>query len=222
MDADLFLEFLLRALNHVDDQYYGIELWNEQMLNEWGIPESSKREDIKKYLSRYGERHFCYELYHHIRQRMESYYVGWPPEVRLYLQAELKKKQIKGVKEHFEKNAKIEALEKEYIPDYLLHGPGHFGNQEVVIEVKTDPKPSWTEIKEDFDKLQEFIDRYGYKLGVFLYVNVPPARIRQIITTEENSNQIKRDIPDRDRIILLQKENLEGELHKEMLSEIIG
>jgi len=221
MNAEIFLSFFQRALDRVNHQYYGIELWNEDMLYAWGIDEEHpQREAIQKYLSRYGERHFCYELYHKIRCSMESYYAQNPDTIQLYLQAELKKQQIHDVISIFPRIQ--QGLDKEYIPDFLLHSPGHDSHQEVVVEVKTNPRLSWEEIKEDLDKLQQFIERYNYNLGIFLYVNVEYQRLINLITTDDHADSIRTDISYMNQIRILVKNSLDAPLFEASLGELVG
>ena len=122
MNADLLIDFLRIALNNVNPIYYGqrIEEW---MFENYGIHEKhTKRKQLEKYLSRYGERVFCYELYHQIRTLMDNYERDHPAQEdgpHVYFQGELRKEQIEGVIEYFD--GVNGALQKEYIPDFLLH-----------------------------------------------------------------------------------------------------
>jgi len=206
MNNSIFITILKEALDRVPGYYFGKEYWTDQMLDTWGVrQETAEREALEKYLSRYGERVFCYELYHQIRILMEAYYAKNPPRSGssiICLQAELKKEQIGNVVEHF---PEIQSLEKEYIPDFLLHSPGNFDHQKLILEVKSDPRVSFSDIKDDLSKIQEFITRYRYRRGILLIINSPSERIKLIIAKRENQQWIQENLPDRRRILFMQR-----------------
>jgi hypothetical protein len=174
--CDEFLCVFRVALNRVPDYYYGRDC-PDKSLNTWVPQDHSEREALRKYLSRYGERVFCYELYHQIRSLIDSCVNQNNADVssRICLQAELKKDCVRHIIKYFPKIRK--ALAREYIPDFLLHSPeaGNVDFQGLIIEVKSDPGLSFSDIKKDLIKLQEFLAKYGYQQGVFLTVNSSAA-----------------------------------------------
>lgn len=210
MNAELVIRFLLTALEHIDQMYYG----NRINLDNYGIPiNHPRRAEMEKFLSRFGERYFCYELYHHIRVQMERFLETNPEDERvnrIVFQGELKKENIRNILALFP-NIDVVPLEKEYIPDFLLHSPGNFDHQELVIEVKSNPLVSYNDVIDDLLKIQEFITRYNYRLGVFLTVNSNFNRINRILWRLENTGWLLQNLIDRDRIFVIQKESQDSE-----------
>lgn len=222
MNAEIFLFCFENALPLVDQQYYGIDLLTEEVIEVLGVADGSHEfEEVKKYLSRYGERAFCYELYHQTRIQMDDYLEQHPPQQNqpvLLLQAELKKFQIAHIVNLLPNIAG--ALDKEYIPDFLLHAPGPYDFQEVVVEVKSTPKLSFSKIKDDLAKIESFMSNYNYRLGVFLAINISPIRIIQMFNEDINNTWINENISNRSHIQILIKENKDSELVKFSLNTI--
>lgn len=222
MNAEVFLNCFENALPLVDRHYYGIELWSDQILDMMGIGNGHPQIDrIKKYLSRYGERSFCYELYHQTRKLMENYVVKNPPppdQPPVILQAELKKSQIQDIVEFLP--GLDEQLSKEFIPDFILHAPGPYELQEVVVEVKSTPKLKFEDIQSDLEKLQEFIKNYNYKLGIFLSINVDPNRIVGILNENNNQNWLNENIQNKEDIIVIIRESHNIDHIKFSLNEV--
>jgi len=213
MDTQTFLELLQQALDHVSDDYYGTqEKLDNAFLAVWDDENvqlsSSMRKSLERFLSRYDERVFCYELYHQIRMLMDKYYKEHPPQegkTTICLQAELKKRHIGNVIKLLLRGI---PLSKEYIPDFLLHSPrpGNFDYQLLIMEVKSDPNLSWSSIKSDLAKIQEFIAHYFYQQGVFLTVNTSPERMYAELIKLKNREWIRTELPDRSKILFMCKE----------------
>jgi hypothetical protein len=99
----------------------------------------------------YRERVYCYELYHHLRIRLEDCEVL----ANYSLCGELDKRR--------------HPIIEQCIPDFLLHIPGSMevGSNLVVIEVK--PITGENGIKKDLDTLSYFVSRdVGYSTGIHL------------------------------------------------------
>jgi hypothetical protein len=201
MDTQQIIELFQRAINNVDDIYYGRDWWNDSMLNYHEIYENdARRKIIEPYLATYGERVFCYELYHQMRIQLDNYIKDGGTISPLYLQAELKKEHIGDLAA---KNLGLEVLDKEYIPDFLLHCPDSTEHQELIIEVKTDPKLTPSKIKEDLLKIQEFITRYKYQKGIFLTVNTEADKMLKNLT--KNRHWLQERLPEKSQIIFMCK-----------------
>ena len=222
MDAEIFLNCFRNALPLVNPHYYGIELWSDEVLDLMGIGENQPEIDkIMRYLSRYGERAFCYELYHQTRKLMENYYdenPHPPDQPPVFLQAELKKSQIQDIV-NFLPGLDV-PLSKEFIPDFILHAPGPYERQEVVVEVKSNPKLTFGEIKNDIAKLQEFIIKYNYTLGIFLSINVNPIHIVNILKEENNQTWIDENVHNKEVILLIIKESQDTQPIEFSLNEL--
>ncbi|MEI6702390.1 MAG: hypothetical protein WCL71_02485 [Deltaproteobacteria bacterium] len=165
--GELFLRALVTAIPKVPESYFRCSNANqavaEQIVEQ--CFQNTKKSPIKKAAFTYGERAFCYELYHQLRVVLENIFYSGKP----ILHGELKKETLKDVtKRHLQ----VKQLNKEYVPDFLLHSPGDFENQEVVMEVKTSPKLQVNHIIADILKLDEFISTYHFNMGIFLAVNV--------------------------------------------------
>src|SRR5258708_2937747 len=76
-------------------------------------------------------------------------------------QGELRKKRIDA---STAKLFGVTVLDNEYIPDFLLHSPGDFNYQSLIIEVKSAPNIPFGPIQEDLMKIQQFISRNIYKI----------------------------------------------------------
>ena len=214
---DAFLELLRNALCNVEDIYYGRHSWNESMLNYYKDHFKISDDDfavLKEYLDGYGERVFCYELYHQTRKLMEN-----DPErfKKVRLQSELEKQQIgKVVEDYF----KVKKLDKEFMPDFLLHTPLSFENQYLIIEVKSNADISFSGIKPDLEKIQQFISRYNYERGVFLTINTNPNRMIRMLGDEGNQTWIKNNIANPNLINFMCKKKNDVELFECTLDKL--
>ncbi len=222
MNSEIFLNCFENALPLVNRYYYGIELISDELLDMMGIGDDHPEiNNIKAFLSRYGERSFCYELYHQTRKLMENYISENPPphnQPPIILQAELKKTQIQDIVQFLP--GLDQSLTKEYIPDFILHAPGPYEIQEAVVEVKSTPELTFGDIKSDLKKIQEFITNYNYRLGIFLSINVDPTRIIEIMNKDDNRNWISKNIQTRERIMILIKKDNDTGLVKFSLNEV--
>lgn len=99
------------------------------------------------------ERVFCYELYHRIRTLMGG-------KQDLTLNGEIDKRGHIDFDECDWKN-----------PDFVFHIPGtHHGNT-IVVEVKGTLNVSYEEFLNDISTLLTFVNKYGYRVGIFLLYN---------------------------------------------------
>jgi hypothetical protein len=210
MDAELFISILREALDRIDQKYYRHILWKHE---QWfrtidDIENQEEREELREYLDRYGERVFCYELYHQIRKLMDDGYVDCEVsndnEDVVLFQAELKKDQIGNIIHHFPQAGT--SLDKVYIPDFLLHSPGNFRHQELIIEVKSNPYISKTMIKADLLKIYQFIRNYKYRYGIFLTVNSDPSELFNWLVSDMTNSWLERCLPHRERIVIICKQ----------------
>lgn len=216
MEAAEFLNLLREALNLVGAHYFGINYYNDELLDRADIPEDHpKRELLRKHLARHGERVFCYELYHQIRFLMGDSQIDL--EENAILQAELKKDNIRLLMEFMPDE--IQRLRKEYIPDFLLHSPSNFEHQEAVVEVKANPEITFREIFDDLKKLDEFITNYSYKIGLLLIVNAQLDYIHRII--HDHQRQISEGIRSPKRILIMVKTNLDTDIWEAFVADII-
>lgn len=212
---DRFLSVVRKALERVEPIYYSASAGLPDLINSYPALREKKAKPLLKYLRRHHERVFCYELYHQIRALMDLHrniFSG------VCFQGELKKYQLDDA---LLKQCNFAALDKEYVPDFLLHGPGHAGDEEVVIEVKCDPLLKVAGARADLKKIQEFITRYGYKAGVFLSINTKPNVIRAMMARPESRAWIREDLPDAARISWVWKEAPGTPLMEHTLSEFL-
>jgi hypothetical protein len=226
MDEEQFIPLLRQALDEVNQKYYRHHLWRNiewvRVIEELEDTEEKRR--LKDYLERYGERVFCYELYYKVRSLMEEHYPGYAArlgdEDAVLFQAELKKSQIGDIVQHFPEA--IENLDKAYIPDFLLHTPGSFRHQELIIEVKSNPSIDISKIIKDLVKIDQFIERYRYRKGILLVINKDPEWLfQQLISVGgvETNNWYELNLPNRDKIMIMCKHNQEAEIIEWYLTE---
>ena len=218
---EIFQDYLRKALTMVHNDYYGLHHWNEPMLNAvMGDTNSENKAVIQEYLDRYGERVFCYELYHQIRTLMDEHSKTNPETFKdLRLQSELKKDYINEiVQAHYG----VQALDSEYIPDFLLHTPGNFDKQYLILEVKSNPKISFSGMIDDLKKIQQFISRYRYERGIFLTINTNPKRILNTLKSENSITWLKKIIQTPNQIHIMCKEKNDVELLELKISDLTG
>lgn len=211
--AELFLHAVVTAIPEVPEIYFKCSSANQavaEQINEQCF-QDTKKSPIKKAAFTYGERAFCYELYHQLRDALPKCSTD---VITPILYGELKKETLwKMTKEHFG----VKQLNKEYIPDFLLHSPGNFDNQEVVMEVKTSPKLQPIHIIADILKLDEFITVYHYDMGIFLAVNVSMDNLKAKIRKYTNRLQ---HIAATSKIHIISAENPE-EVFQKTLADIL-
>ena len=177
-----FIQFLRDSLSHdgVQDVYYGLRYWqNTKDYLFHAVNNPQLMSDLQDYFERYHERVFCYELYYQLRKRIEASELDYSG---IYLQSEVRKEKLSPqVLAHFEIAMN---LNRNYMPDFLLHTPGDFSNQLLVMEVKTNPNILLQHIEYDVQKLAEFMDQstYRYEKGIFLCVNVQPEIVFKMIS----------------------------------------
>ncbi|EWG08968.1 hypothetical protein [Cytobacillus firmus] len=134
MEIHKYIKFLRTAINNVKEVYFGNQDWIDSMLNAHEIESKNpKREALIPYLSMHHERVFCYELYHQLRKVMEENQL----EEKVILQAELRKNQV-GTE--IEQLFGIQSTDGVYYPDFLIHEPDTIDNQNLIIEVKANPR----------------------------------------------------------------------------------
>jgi len=216
----IFLEFLRQALKGVNIDYYSRYLHNEGLLNNFLVGEHQDVKDaVSEYFHRHGERVFCYELYHQIRQLMELHIQKNPDSFQgVLLESELKKELIQ---ELLMKYFNVEPLDKEYIPDFILHTPGNFDTQYLIVEVKTNPNLSFSGMTGDLLKIQEFITKYRYEKGLFLTINTDPVRISEILQVGNNKTWLSENILTPDRVIIMCKQNNNIDLFERSIQQVL-
>ncbi|HLZ57668.1 MAG TPA: hypothetical protein VKR06_12025 [Ktedonosporobacter sp.] len=219
MDTGIFLDLFRQALDQVEQVYYGTAWWNASMLNPYqDLVDNPQRMILEDYWERYDERVFCYELYHQVRAHIEAYEAEHPEDLSpLLFQGELRKEQISDiVAEYFQ----VQRLEKAYIPDFLLHSPGDFQHQSLIIEVKSAPNLPFGSIQQDLAKIQEFISRYRYQMGLFLVVNTPAERMRAMLSHPEHQEWMAEHLPNRSQIKFMCKHDHQASLFECSLNEV--
>lgn len=196
-----YIKILRKAINNVNEVYFGSQAWIESMLNVHGIgDEDPRREQLIPYLTRHHERVFCYELYHQFRKIMEQNNLT----NNVILQAELRKPQV-GME--IEQLFRIQSTDAVYYPDFLIHEPGTFDHQDLIIEVKANPKVSREEMQNDLLKIDQFISKYQYQKGVFLAINVNDNKRDKLITSPEFLHFLENQIENKTKILLMFRES---------------
>jgi len=120
---------------------------------------------------------------------------------KVILQAELRKAQVSDeITQLFGVNSTTDGV---YYPDFLIHEPGTYENQDLIIEVKANPKLSTTDMLNDIKKIDQFINRYNYKKGIFLAINVNKERYNQLMTNNHLLNSLEEQINSKNEILLM-------------------
>jgi hypothetical protein len=167
-DLDRFFQIFLESLDEIDESYWVTIYENFQGLNAY-LKYRGKFNGQN--FERYNERVFCYELYHQLRNKLDA--EGKDFLGNTTLQGELKKIQV----EQFVRKLGLRQLTEEFIPDFVMHSSGSAKEHHFVIEVKCDPDVSKEEILSDLKKIDEFIDKFNYKRGIFLTTNANPENL---------------------------------------------
>lgn len=198
-----FEQIILTALGTVHQSYYqttykNIEAFRNAFQNRTG-------KIVKGDFYRYGERVFCYELYHQLRilidkskQTNENFLNG------AILQGEVEKMQIIELIETLE----LHPMDGEYAPDFLMHSPGNANSHPFVIEVKCEHDISRAKILADLKKINQFITRYNYQRGVLITTNSQPDYIEAKIS-ELNENIQQLGGRDRIKVVCKPNQNVE-------------
>ncbi|MFC7322366.1 hypothetical protein [Halobacillus campisalis] len=201
MNIPTYIDFLRKALNNVEDVYFGNQDWIHSMLNFHNVEtEDNRREKLIPFLSKHHERVFCYELYHQFRKVMEKNKL----DDRVILQAELRKSQVSS---EIEQLFGVQSTDGIYYPDFLIHEPNTFENQDLIIEVKANPKLTDEDIKKDIVKIDQFIKRYKYKKGIFLAINISEDRRKQLLTNTSLLKCLKEQTECKYEILLMFRES---------------
>ncbi|MBN8202537.1 hypothetical protein LG291_25270 (plasmid) [Cytobacillus firmus] len=201
MEIPTYIKFLRKAINNVKEVYFGNQDWINSMLNAHEIESKDpKREELIPYLSMHHERVFCYELYHQLRKIMEENQL----DEKVILQAELRKTQVGS---EIEQLFGIQSTEGVYYPDFLIHEPDTFDNQDLIIEVKANPKLTYEDMIKDILKIDQFIHRYQYKKGIFLAININEERREQLTTNDHLLKCLKEKTKCKNEILLMFRES---------------
>jgi hypothetical protein len=174
-------KMLATALASVDQVYYRTSFENLNAISQAIRLTGRFGNDVEgddDTFYRYGERVFCYELYHALRC---IYKESTASEMELIkgavFQGEVNKIQVLELIQHFG----LEELNGEYAPDFLLHTPGTSEHHSCVIEVKCNPALSRGQLLMDLQKINEFITKYRYRFGFFIATNVSQERVLELI-----------------------------------------
>jgi hypothetical protein len=123
---------------------------------------------------------------------------------KVILQAELRKPQVSS---EIEQLFGIQSTDGVYYPDFLIHEPETFDNQDLIIEVKANPGLTFEDMKKDILKIDQFINRYQYKKGIFLAININEDRRNQLITNTHLLKCLKEQTTCKNEILLMFRES---------------
>lgn len=152
------------------------------------------------------ERAFCYELYHQIRKSQES-----SQDSTLTLNGEIDKRGNPNFDEEDRKN-----------PDFVFHIPGEMIGNTFIIEVKGNLENSYPdECIKDFETLLTFVEKYDYKMGVFILYNYFFEELLKKLKGKLINKFDNESFKIASKIIIICKKNayLKSEIHN--LQEII-
>lgn len=218
MNIGKYIEFLRKAINNVEDIYYGNQAWIDSMLNyhENKIKSQDDRRELIPYLSRHQERVFCYELYHQFRKIMEQKQNELNEE--WILQGEPRKGPVGS---EIEEYCQVKSIDKVYYPDFLVHEP-YAMNNGLIIEVKANPSITIEDMKKDILKIDQFISRYEYQKGVFLAINITKDRLKELLKDPRLLKPLKELVTCKYEILLMFKESAEKEIISINLGKLLN
>jgi len=122
-----------------------------------------------------------------------------------------------------------EAIESDFIPDFVLHVPGVMDKNEAVIEVKIS-KNYAKGILKDFNTINKMLKNYGYKIGFWILVNYNMEDAKKLLTrllkTNKDKNELKYDVDlnfeQTSKNIYVITKDLQQKVECKCLSEILG
>lgn len=148
------------------------------------------------------ERVFCYELYHQIRKIIEM------KKISFSLNGEIDKRGHRKINESNRKN-----------PDFVFHEPGTMDNNIMVIEVKG--KIYYNKCLDDFDKLVCFVEKYNYKLGIFILYNHSFSELYKKIANDLKSKFKSKEKEMLENVIILCKKDFKSDIEQHTLKKIV-
>ncbi|MBL7769299.1 MAG: hypothetical protein JNK20_10005 [Flavipsychrobacter sp.] len=205
-ELNQFEQMILTALGSVHESYYQTTYQNIHAFR--NALQHRRGRIVEGNFYRYGERVFCYELYHQLRilidnakQTNQNFLNG------AILQGEVEKMQIIELIE----TLGLHPMDGEYAPDFLMHTPGNAVSHPFVIEVKCEHDITGAKIFADLKKINQFITQYNYQRGVFITTNAQPNYIADKIL-ELNDNILRLDGRDRIKVVCKLNQNEEPQI----------
>jgi hypothetical protein len=198
-ELNRFEQLVVIALSNVSQLYYStvyknIESFKVALYGRQG-------RFVENDFERYGERVFCYEFYHQLRNLIVNERILNPDFLlEAELQGEVDKFQIMGLIDRFG----LTSLSREFIPDFLMHSPGNANNHPYVIEVKCTGNLTPRAVLKDLEKINEFITRYSYQRGLFITIN---SNVDEIVELLKSLSRRIDSMEGKDRIKVIQKDN---------------
>jgi hypothetical protein len=186
----MLLPTLIEALNDVDKRYYGRLDYKRIALRGCDVhDENPDQLPIMNELFKHNERTFCYELYRHWANHLENRRSSPSANSPAILQCELPKDLVRKIARQF---PGVRALSSRFVPDFLVHKPGSFDHQELVMEVKANPSLCFADMLSDLRKLNQFMERYLYQQAVFLAINVSSEQLVGLVTNARQRASLRR------------------------------
>lgn len=175
------LDFVvINALNRITESYYAT-IFNDIRSFE-AVFKNRTGEIIGESFYRYSERVFCYELYHQLRIEIDNNVNDLFKGV--LVQGEVKKMNIVSLLNKIG----LDAFEKDFIPDILIHNPPDKTNQLCAIEVKTINNLNEEQVSKDLKKLNTYCESLNYENAYFICVNTSPKHIENILESIDCNN----------------------------------
>ena len=102
----------------------------------------------------------------------------------------------------------------------LIHEPNTFDN-DLIIEVKANPKLSIEDMKKDILKIDQFINKYQYKKGIFLAININDGKREQLITNAHLLTSLREQITCKNEILLMFRESAQKSTSSYNLAKLL-
>jgi len=120
----------------------------------------------------YRERVYCYELYHQMRLR-------WPSNSPFFLNGEVDKMNHQKLED-----AGLAGLK----PDFLVHTPGDWNNNRIVMEVKSATVQA-KGLSGDIHSLNEFMTKGNYRRALLLLFGTPALSPRRLANLRKRAGK---------------------------------
>lgn len=184
-------------------RYYGIILEALENVDNsyYNIPTTFNSEGIVR------ERVFCYEFYHQLRCLAKK-----DSNTNIKINGEIDKRGHELFDEDDQKN-----------PDFIFHLPGTMEKNLIIVEVKGKMSRGKNGCIKDFKTLKTFLEKYQYKIGIFILYNHDlmafstefKEELKEIFLENDELEEISK------RIFVICKNKQEESIEEKRLFDII-
>lgn len=169
-------KFILKSIQKIDEEYFCTIFTNTELF------EPSLRGRVGEFINDdfyyYGERIFCYELYHQLRLGILKFTKKNLISDNLKIQGEARKMNIINLLD----NIGLDSFSTDKIPDLIIHSPTDSENQLCIIEVKCKGNLTQNELYTDLKKLDIYCNSLKFENAYFISINSSCKHIENLIS----------------------------------------